>query len=128
MRIVMFFSVAAAAWCNYAAAACETPSVVPIPDGATATRAELAETRVRVQAYLAAMQEYLACVNQELTAEGDDAPQQFKALMVARNNAAVTEMEAVAASFNEQVRAYRAAHPEEDAARPTTNLIAPPNP
>jgi hypothetical protein len=31
--------------------------------------------------------------------------------MIARHNAAVSEMEAVAAAFNDQLHAYNAAHP-----------------
>ena len=91
-------------------AACEQPSMVTIPDGKTATMDELLTVQTGVKAYMAEMEEYLACVNEELEAGGDDAPAQFKALMVTRHNAAVTEMETVAATFNEQVAAYKAAN------------------
>ena len=91
-------------------AACEQPSMVSIPDGKTSTMDELLTVQTSVKAYMAEMEDYLACVNEELEAGGDDAPAQFKALMVTRHNAAVTEMETVAATFNEQVAAYKAAN------------------
>ena len=55
--------------------------------------------------------EFVACLDSEADAQGDQAPAEFKSLMVERHNAAVTEMEAVAAAFNEQLRAFRAANP-----------------
>ena len=64
-----------------------------------------------VKTYMAAMETYLACLNGELEAKGEDAPDEFKSLMVTRHNAAVTEMESVAAAFNDQVKAYKAANP-----------------
>jgi len=87
--------------------------MVQVPDGGTATMDEMVTAQQDVREYVAAMEEYLACVNDEIDSAGDDAPEEYKALMVTRHNAAVSEMEAVAAAFNEQVRAYRAAHPEE---------------
>jgi hypothetical protein len=99
-----FFSISAFA-------ACENPTMVQVPDGATATMDQLLEVQGSVKAYMAAMEEYLACINDEIDAAGDDAPAEFKSLMVTRHNTAVTEMETVAASFNEQVQAYRAANP-----------------
>lgn len=92
--------------------ACETPAMVDVPDGATATTEEMVRAREQVTAYVAAMEEYLACVNDEIEVAGDDATEEFKALMIQRYNAAVSEMEMVAAAFNEQLRAYRAANPE----------------
>jgi hypothetical protein len=93
--------------------ACENPSIVSVPDGATSTMDQLLDAQADVKAYMAQMEIYLACINEELEAGGEDATAEFKQLMVTRHNTAVTEMETVAASFNEQVQAYRAAHPEE---------------
>lgn len=94
------------------ALACETPTMVEVPDGATATTEEMVRAREQVTEYVAAMEEYLACVDEEMEVAGDDAPDEFKSLMIQRYNAAVSEMETVAAAFNEQLRAFRAAHPE----------------
>ena len=90
------------------ALACEMPSMVHVPDGATATEAQMIEAREAVTDYVAAMDEYLACVDREITAEGDDAPEEYKALMTQRYNAAISEIETVAAAFNEELRSFRA--------------------
>lgn len=94
------------------AAACENPSMVAVPDGKTATMEQLLEAQTQVKGYMAAMEEYLACLNEELQAGGDNAPAEFKSLMVTRHNTAVSEMESVAAAFNTQVQAYKAANPQ----------------
>ena len=94
-----------------AAAACEAPSPVAIPDGATATREQMLAAQAQVRAYQAAMNEFIACIDSEGDAQGEEAPAEFKSLMVERHNSAVTELEGVAAAFNEQLRAFRAANP-----------------
>lgn len=107
-------TVALASSLSFAGAlACEMPTMIDVPDGETATTDEMVEARNAVTAYLAAMEEYLACVDREIEAEGDDAPEEFQALMIQRYNSAVSEMETVAAAFNEQLRAFRAANPED---------------
>ena len=94
-------------------AACENPSIATVPDGSSATMEQLLEAQAGVKAYMAAMEVYLACINEELETAGDDAPAEFKSLMVTRHNTAIAEMETVADAFNQQVKAYRAAHPED---------------
>lgn len=107
---------AAAALCGSASgayAACENPTMVSVPDGRTASMEQLLAAQSGVKAYMAAMEEYLACLNNELEAAGEDAPAEFKSLMVTRHNTAVSEMETVAAAFNTQVQAYKAANPQQ---------------
>lgn len=94
-----------------AAAACENPPAVVIPDGKTSTMQQMLAAQAEVKAYQAAMNEFLACIDSELEAEGELAPEEFKSLMVSRHNVAVAEMEGVAAAFNDQIKAYRAANP-----------------
>lgn len=94
-----------------AAQACESPTVVNIPDGKSSTMEQMLAAQAQVKAYQAAMNEFLACIDAEVTAQGENAPAEFTSLMDARHNAAIAEMEAVAAAFNEQIRAYRAANP-----------------
>jgi hypothetical protein len=96
---------------GFAAAACEAPAPVALPDGATATREQMLAAQQEVRAYQAAMNEFVACIDSELEGEGEQAPEEFKSLMVSRHNAAVTEMEGVAAAFNDQLRAFRTANP-----------------
>lgn len=95
-----------------AAVACEMPTMIEVPNGETATLDEMVAARDAVIEYLAAMDEYLACVDRETAAEGDDAPEEFRRLMAQRYNSAVSEMETVAAAFNEELREFRAANPE----------------
>jgi hypothetical protein len=112
MKFLTSSCLAALASCASAAAfACETPAMIPLPDGKTATKEELLAAQAQVKTYMAAMNDYLACVDGEAEAKGADAPEQFKAMMVTRHNTAVTEMETVAAAFNDQVKAFKAANP-----------------
>jgi hypothetical protein len=67
------------------------------------------------------MQDYLACIDMEADAKGADAPAEYKAMMADRHNAVVTEMESVAAAFNEQRKAYLAANPQPPANAPAKN-------
>lgn len=112
MKIIMQAGIALSGLIALGAYACETPSMVHVPDGAQATMDQMVAAQQQVKNYVAAMEEYLTCVNDELETAGDDAPDEYKSLMITRHNAAVSEMEAVAAAFNEQVQAYKAAHPE----------------
>jgi hypothetical protein len=111
MKRIIAAALAGTALTAFGAYACETPSMVAtMPDGKAATMNEMISAQQAVKAYEAAMNDYLACIDKDLKAAGDDAPNEFKGLMANRHNAAVTEMEAVAGAFNEQVRAYKAAH------------------
>jgi hypothetical protein len=112
MRIMTTLSLAALTGClALSATACETPSVVTIPDGKTASKDQMLSAQAAVKGYMAAMDQYLACVDGEMNAKGEDAPNDYKALMVARHNSAVAEMESVAGAFNDQRKAYLAANP-----------------
>jgi hypothetical protein len=98
---------------SFSVLACESPPVVMIPDGARASTAELLEVQARVRAYMSAMDEYLACLDEQISTAGDNdsASPEYMSLMITRYNTAVEEMETLAASFNEQVRAHNAANP-----------------
>jgi hypothetical protein len=99
-----------------AALACESPAAVAIPDGKTSTYEQMLAAQAQIKAYQAAMNTFLACIVAELDAQGPQAPEDFKSLMGARHDAAVTEMEGVANAYNEQLRAYKAANPTPPAA------------
>jgi hypothetical protein len=101
--------------CAGGALACDYPPLVAVPEGTSATIDQMVAAQETVRAYMEGMDTYLNCVNSELEAAGDDAPEEFKAILVSRHNAAVAEMEAVAASFNDQIAAYREANPEANA-------------
>ena len=96
------------------ALACDYPQRAGVPDGATATKEEMINGQRDVKSYMAAMEEYLSCIEsaeQETVAgKGDldeDARQQRIAMFNKKYNAAVDEMNLVAAEFNIQVRAYK---------------------
>jgi hypothetical protein len=112
MRTLTCWSVAAVAGCfSLAAAACESPTLVSVPEGKTSSLEQMLAAQAQVKAYQAKMNEFLACVDAEGDAQGEKAPADFKALVANRHNAAVAEMEGVAAAFNDQIKAYKAAHP-----------------
>jgi len=102
----------------HSAAACEAPAPIAVPDGKTSTMEQMLAGQAEVKAYQTAMNEFLACIDAEAAVQGETAPEEYKSLMVARHNAAVSEMDAavsemegVAAAFNDQIKAYRAANP-----------------
>jgi opacity protein-like surface antigen len=102
----------AAAWAD-----CEYPKTLgKMPDGNTATRDEMVAAKKQVDAYNAAINPYLECIKAEAdaaVAKQDPAPteeqkQQITARFVQKNDAAVDELQDVAARFNEQLRAFKA--------------------
>ncbi len=109
------FLIALLASCGAASAlACDYPPLVTIPTGEDATKEEMLTAQTGVKDYMAAMQVYLDCIAEELTAAGDDAPGEYKSVMFSRHNAAVAEMEAIAASFNGELQAFNEGNAEPD--------------
>jgi hypothetical protein len=97
------------------AIACDYPARADVPNGAMASKDEMLDGQRSVKAYMAAMDEYLACIDQEekdavaaLTEPSDDELASREAAITKKYNAAVEEMELTAARFNEEVRAYNA--------------------
>lgn len=91
-------------------AACEMPSLVTaIPDGATATEEELLAVQAEIQAYITAMDQYIACQNEEMEGSRDGATADYLYLMSTRIESARREVDQVATDFNDQVTAFRAA-------------------
>ena len=111
-------------------AACELPlpiAVRALPDGATATEQEMLAARADITAYVEVARAYVDCIDQELAAAGEGASVEYKSILVNRRNAAVTEQETVAAAFNRARQAFRAAHPEAQAAtQPSSSAGSPP--
>ena len=96
---------------NPAAAACEYPADVALPDGAKATEAEMNAAAAVVKKYIADMDAYMACLDTEQAAlPVEQKTPETKALHVKRHNAAVDAEEAIAARFNEQIKAFKAAN------------------
>jgi hypothetical protein len=86
------------------------------PDGATATQEQMVAGMKAIKEYNNQVTAYLSCLEMEMNARveaaGPDAPpdqiEQIKAIHNKRHNAAVEELEANAAKFNEQVKVFKA--------------------
>lgn len=82
-----------------------------IPNGSTATEAEMATAASAFKQYNTEVTAYLACLQDETAAKsaGVSAGQamQIKSLQSKKHNSAVDELEANVAKFNEQVRAFK---------------------
>lgn len=94
--------------------ACDYPTRVLVPNGSTATKEEMVEGQRGVKKYVADMEVYLECiVAEEKTARtkmGDLEPEQEQEredMLNKKYNAAVDEMERLAAQFNSEVKAYK---------------------
>ena len=88
-------------------AACPYPEEVSVPDGTTATNEDMLNGQAFVKQYMAEMEAYLDCLDQEETTLPEKQTSEAKTLHRQRHNAAIDQMEAVAARFNEQIRAYK---------------------
>ncbi len=98
--------------------ACDYPARAKLPDGATASKDEMLAGQKSVKDFMTSMEEYLTCienVEQEavaaLEAPNDEELAKLKTANVKKYNAAVEDMELVAARFNDQVRDYKAKNP-----------------
>jgi len=94
--------------------ACEYPSRVEIPNGNAASKEQMIEGQTKVKQYVATMEAYLDCLLEEeknaRNGMDDLSPEdeQLREDMLNKKyNAAVDEMEKVAARFNDEVQAYR---------------------
>lgn len=95
--------------------ACDYPVKTPIPNGSTASQDEMIEGQRGVKKYVADMEAYLECIVEEEKAARaaiedlqPEAEQQREDMLTKKYNAAVTEMEEVAAKFNVEVQTYKA--------------------
>ena len=115
MTRLLSFAILSLALSTPLALACDYPQRVKVPNGATATKDEMITGQRAVKEYMASMDEYLACIDKEekdtlaTMPEISDEERMVRAeALVKKHNAAVEEMELVAARFNEEVRAYKA--------------------
>jgi len=95
--------------------ACDYPERVLIPNGNTASKEEMVVGQRGVKTYVADMEVYLECIiKEEKDARNDmndleaEVEQEREDMLNKKYNAAVDEMERVAAQFNAEVQAYRA--------------------
>jgi hypothetical protein len=96
------------------AVACDYPQRIQVPNGASATKEEMLSAQKTVKTYVADMEAYLDCILEEEKAARaaiedltPEVEQQREDMLTNKYNAAVDEMETVAARFNTEVQAYK---------------------
>ena len=92
-------------------AECTVPDDVLIPDGNASTYEEMRDSQAFVKEYLAEMETYLECLEQDESPRATELTGNAELRHTRRRHAAIDTMESVAARFNEQVRAFKKAHP-----------------
>ena len=99
----------------HSALACDYPARIIIPNGTTATKEDMLDGQRGVKKFVADIEVYLECIVDEekiiragMEELGADDEQQREDMLNKKYNAAVDEMERVAAQFNVEVQAYRA--------------------
>ena len=98
-----------------AQAACPYPAApTALPDGATASKDEMMAGKAAITKFNQDVEAYNACLDTELQAQladaslTDDQKKNIQSMSNAKHDAAVDELTALAARFNEQVKAYKA--------------------
>jgi hypothetical protein len=107
-RLVALVLLAAASVAN---ADCTFPKApATIPDGKTATEAEMVSAMAAFKAYNEEVTAFGTCLDSETKAKSAGTAQmmQIKTMQTKKLNAAVEELQAKAKLFNEQVRAFKA--------------------
>ena len=94
--------------------ACDYPQRISIPNGSSATKGEMVAGQNNVKKFMADMEEYLACIEDKNKQDrvGTEEPDivadaQREEMLAKKHNAAVDDMETIAAKFNEEVRTYK---------------------
>ena len=80
-----------------------------IPSGDQATLADMLAAQISVKELIAEMEEYLACMDAEIGALGEEATEEARTLLVEQYNSGLDRMEEVAAEFNEQLQLFQEA-------------------
>jgi hypothetical protein len=90
-------------------AACSYPRAPQdLPDGNTATTEQMLTAQNAVKEYVAAIEQYLDCLDAEVAALGDAASEERILMRDKRHNAAIDAMDKTASEFNQAVRQYKA--------------------
>jgi 3-keto-L-gulonate-6-phosphate decarboxylase len=85
-----------------------------VPDGKTASEAEMVSAMTTFKQYNADVTSYLACLDSETSDKireaggATSAIMQIKSMQSKKHNSAVDELTAVTGKFNEQVRTFKA--------------------
>jgi hypothetical protein len=89
-------------------AECSRPDAPTLPDGEVSDLATMVEGQKAVKAYVAGTEAYLECLSEENEKSSEELAEEEIARRVEMHNAAVDDMEKVAAQFNEEIREYKA--------------------
>jgi hypothetical protein len=104
-------------------AACSYPrSPQSLPDGNTASKEDMVAAQKAVKQYDADINAYIACLKleheQSVARDGasltEEQKKDLERRQVQKHNAAIDELEAVAARFNEQVKVFNAKNKNKD--------------
>jgi len=120
MKRLLGLTLLAAAFSVPAMADCSYPKApTKIPDGNVAALEEMVAAKKSVEGYNKEMDAYLACIKLEQDGAvekggaslSEDQKKQIAAIYAQKNDAAVDELQGIAARLNEQIRVYKAKHP-----------------
>lgn len=104
----IILTMAAMCFAATASAGCDYPKQPrDLPNGKSEGKEEMLAAQQQVKAYVAEMEGYLKCLDDELNAMGEDVTEEHILIRDKRHNAAIDAMDAVASSFNTAVRAYK---------------------
>jgi len=85
---------------NAMGAECTAPAAPAIPSGAAASLDEMKSAQADMKKYLADADDYMKCLDFKHSADADD-----------KHDKLTQQMQKSAAAFNEQLKAFKAAHP-----------------
>jgi hypothetical protein len=103
-------AIAFAAFATTAQAECAFPKApATIPDGKTASEAEMVAAMQAFKAYNDSVNAFGACLEEETKSKASGTAQlmQLKTMQTKKHNAAIDELQAKAKLFNEQVRVFK---------------------
>lgn len=86
---------------------CSYPEPPAVPDGATATEAEMGQAGADVRQFVAHIESSLQCLMGVEESLGDDITEEQQATLVAIYNSGVDQMNDVVEQYNTQVRAFQ---------------------
>lgn len=86
---------------------CRFPDPPSVPDGATATEAEMGQAGAEVREFVAGIQSSLDCLSAVEQSLGEEITPEQQAQLVTVYNNGVDQMNALADRYNEQVKIFR---------------------
>ena len=95
-----------------AAAECLMPQPAPtIPDGNTASEADLRAAHDAVQGFVNKLQEYQVCLENEVKTAPPDTRPELKIAWRTQGNAAIDQAHDLADDYAQQLKVFKASHP-----------------